>query len=125
MEKKIRFVNAQKMKKQYPDSFYGPATKDLEALKPGDFVKVCAYQERFWAEVLEIEGQNVTARIDNDLITIKLSYNEKISFQKDHIYDIISFQKDHIYDILQHNKQDLKTGLKKDARQRKTRKRGL
>lgn len=89
MEKKVDFENAQELRKQYPDSFYAPGQQDLERILPGDFVKVCAYRERFWVEVKDVADGLITGRIDNHLITRALRFDEIISFKPEHVYNII------------------------------------
>ncbi len=94
--KKIDFIDAQQMKRIHPDTFDVPDQNDLRELKIGDSVKVCAFRERFWAEITAIEGYKITARVDNILLTNVIKYNETIEFESRHIYDILKkgqFQK--------------------------------
>lgn len=87
--KKIDFIDAQQMKQTHPDTFEVPDQNDLRALKVGDTVKVCAFRERFWAEITAIEGDKITARVDNILLTTFLKYKDMIEFEPRHIYDIL------------------------------------
>ena len=88
MKRDIEFEDAQKLKQQYPETFYAPDAEELASLQPGDFVKVCAYRERFWAEVVSVEGNTITARVDNNLIMWQLKYNDTITFEARNVYDI-------------------------------------
>ncbi len=88
MKRNVDFVDAQQMKQMHPGTFEAPDHYDLGALKIGDTVKICAYQERFWVEITEINGTIITGRIDNILITPLLKYNETIQFESRHIFDI-------------------------------------
>lgn len=88
MERKVKFEDAQKLKKQHPQTFYAPEPEELSRIRPGDFVKVCAYRERFWAEVISIKDGTITARIDNDLLTQWLRYNDIIKFKAEHVHNI-------------------------------------
>ena len=63
----LEFVDAVQMNKENPDTFEIPSTRDIEALKPGDFVKVCAEDERFWVIVNSIKGNDVIGTV-NDVI---------------------------------------------------------
>jgi len=89
MKKKINFENAQQLRRQYPDTFYAPGEEELQKLQQGDMVKICALQERFWAEVISITDKIVTARVDNDLLMRQLKYNDIIDFHLDNVYDIM------------------------------------
>ncbi|QIH33474.1 hypothetical protein [Sphingobacterium sp. DR205] len=94
--KKIEFIDAQQMKQMHPDTFEVPDQNDLRELKVGDTVKVCAFKERFWAEITAIEGDKITATVENVLLTKFLKYKDWIEFETRHIYDIIKkdqFQK--------------------------------
>jgi len=55
----------------------------------GDLVKICAHQERFWAEVIAKEGDVITARVDNHLLMWQLKYNDIITFRKENVYNIM------------------------------------
>ena len=85
---KHKFVNAQRMHKKHPKSFLVPSSKELNGLNVGDIVKVCAYRERFWVKITQIDGDKLQGRVDNILITNKLSYNDIIAFEKKNIYTI-------------------------------------
>lgn len=89
MRKEIKFEDAQELKKQYPETFYAPSDKDLNKIEPGDFVKVCAFQERFWAEVISVNDDAITARVDNVLLMWHLKYNDIITFKTSNVYDIL------------------------------------
>lgn len=88
MKKDIEFVDAQQMKKLNPKTFEAPDEIDLKGIHVGDTVKVCAFKERFWVEITEINGDIITGRVDNILVTPLLKYNETIQFEARHIYDI-------------------------------------
>ena len=89
MKKIIKFEDAQALHQLHPDTFEAPTPEDLQDLKPGDFVKVCALRERFWAEVIAVETGVITARVDNNLIMNELSYNDTIRIKPENIYDIL------------------------------------
>lgn len=89
MEKNIKFEDAQKLRKEHPKTFYAPTREELNRITPGDFVKVCAFQERFWVEVKSVKDGQITARIDNDLITPHLRYDQIISFRPENVYNIL------------------------------------
>ena len=59
-------------------------------LNMGDFVKVSNFEERFWVEVLNVKGNEITGRVDN-YITKKNTYNFNsiIVFNRSNILDFI------------------------------------
>lgn len=89
MDTNIKFVDAQEMKRQYPDKFFAPDIEELVRIQPGDFIKVCTENERFWVEVISVEDGVITGRVDNDLITQTLRFNDVISLEPRHVYDIM------------------------------------
>lgn len=90
MKKKIHFENAQELHKQHPDTFYAPDVQSLEKIEAGDVVKVCASNERFWAEVIAVSASAITARVANHLFIADLKYGDIIKFQPAHVYDILT-----------------------------------
>lgn len=89
--KKVKFIDAQKMAKKHPKTFFAPTKQELAALKKGDIVKVCPGMERFWVEIIEIDKQKVKGIVDNNLIFSNvhgLKLNSIVHFEKKHIYDI-------------------------------------
>lgn len=83
------FVDAQEMAKSHPDSFEAPNKKELDTLKSGDIVKVCHSDERFWAVVKEVDGDKITATVDNDLVLVEeFNCGDDVEFEKRHIYAI-------------------------------------
>lgn len=90
--KEINFVNAQKMHKKVGESFYAPSQNQLDKLNVKDIVKISYCSERFWAIVTNINGDNITAKVDNNLeLTEKhgLRYNSIVKFSKNNIFDIL------------------------------------
>jgi len=87
-----RFIglrNAQLMAQKYPRSFTVPTRKQMAALKPGDFVKVCAAEgERFWMEVQKI-GKEIEGAVANDLTLVELEFGDLISVLPENIYEIL------------------------------------
>jgi len=85
---KIDFTNAQKMHEQFPATFHAPGQEELDNLKVGDLVNVCAFKERFWTIIQEIDGEVVVANIDNNLFTPLLKHGDTVTFNKHHIYQV-------------------------------------
>ena len=83
------FLDAQQKNKEHPNTFQIPTKNDVDALEPGDFVKICENDERFWVQLSEIGGDKIVGRVDNDLV-----YPH--SFKCD---DIITFEKKNIMGI--------------------------
>lgn len=86
----ISFVDAQEMHRKYSHCFEVPSDSALNSLVIGDYVKICEDNERFWVELIEVNGKNLSGRVDNDLFFPH-------DFKCD---DIVHFETRHIYDIL-------------------------
>jgi hypothetical protein len=85
-------VDAQKMRADNPTTFWAPSGPLLSAIKVGDSVKVCAEDERFWTLVTEVNGDVITATVDNDLVHTRrhgLRLGDTITFAKLNAYDVI------------------------------------
>ena len=72
-------TNAQEMAQTYPDTFYAPDSAELQSIRPGSAVKVCASPEvpkgevtgeRFWTLVEKLEGDYICATVENNLIVV-------------------------------------------------------
>lgn len=87
--KGVKFVNAQAMHKLNPKTFEVPSAAALQALRAGNWVKVCVNSERFWCVVIDISGNVITGRIDNDLLQDGLQCGDVLQFLTDCIYDIM------------------------------------
>lgn len=93
MKALLGIVDAQEMAKQHPDTFEVPSDQELKDLKPGDFVKICVGNERFWVEVTEAQAHSpvIDGRVDNNLERTSehgLVYNDMIRFEKRHVYSV-------------------------------------
>ena len=84
----MKFVNAKEMNKKYPKTFFIPTDEELDNLKEGDSVKICANDERFWVTVVKVNGDDITGTVDNNLIDVDLEYGEEIEFKKENVYTI-------------------------------------
>jgi hypothetical protein len=82
------FIDAQQTAKDHPKTFEVPTLEELDHIKSGSIVKVCAYNERFWAVVKTVKGEVITATVDNDLATPNLKYKDRIKFLKRNIYNV-------------------------------------
>ena len=83
------FVDAQQMHRHHPGTFEVPSDRRLASISPGDTVKVCNRQERFWVTVSSVDGEHITGVVDNQLMD-DYGYNlgDSIQFEKRHIYSI-------------------------------------
>lgn len=87
----INFMDAQQMHQDFPELFKVPSQEKLDKLAPGDLVKICADEERFWVRVKTVEAEKVTGIIYSDLVLTGyhgLKANDEIEFLKKHIYMI-------------------------------------
>ena len=85
------FIDAQQMHKEHPKTFYAPSEEELSKIDIGTFVKVCVGMERFWTEVVKIEGSKISALVGNDLAYTDqhgLSLGDYLTFDKKNIYQI-------------------------------------
>lgn len=89
MERKIEFEDAQHLAKKYRDTFFAPTQEELNDIKPGDFIKVCASKERFWIEVISVENERIEGKAANDLLMDELRFNDTICVELRHVYDIL------------------------------------
>lgn len=90
-----KITNAQEMARKHPDTFKAPVLAELDAIKPGNFVKICVVEnnkggERFWVKVVERDHVNVTGIVDNVLVDIKsFQLGDKIEVKLTDIYSIM------------------------------------
>jgi hypothetical protein len=89
------FINAQEMSLKHPDTFDAPTAEEIANLKVGSTVKVCINnEERLWTEITEIDGDEITATLDNVPVVVDLEYGDTINFKTHHIYAIYEAQYD-------------------------------
>jgi hypothetical protein len=92
-------VNGIEMRRQHPDTFEVPPVYIKQQQAPGCLVKVSAKApgilngrrteyEKFWVEITKAEYPIFEGRIDNELITDSLKYNDIIKFHADNILAI-------------------------------------
>ena len=87
-------TDAQQMAKDNPDTFEAPATEDLDSIKEGSFVKICAAEsERFWVKVTRVEDNLIEGTVDNQLI-----YSDEHGLD---LGDIIKCEKKHVYQTME------------------------
>lgn len=64
----------------------------IEHLQPGDFVKIRREGERFWLIVQSIEGESITAVVNNNLV-----FTDKHGLQ---VGDVVKFDRADVLDII-------------------------
>jgi hypothetical protein len=85
----MEFEDAQALARQYPETFEAPSHKELSKLGPGDRVKVCRSNERFWCTIEEMDGERVFATVEYDLLDDHpFELGDLIEFEKRNIFDI-------------------------------------
>ena len=106
-KEKNMLINAQEKAKKYPETFHVPSMDDLKDLRPGLSVKIALEfgedkdgfsSERFWVIISSIEGDEITAIVDNELIyTDKhgFKYGDEITIDPEHVHNIFEFVKPH------------------------------
>jgi hypothetical protein len=93
----IACVDGRERARINPGTFEVPDMASVEALEPGDFVKVIVGRERFWVKLLNVSAGKrhirLTGRIDNDLVMTDehgLQLGDTVRFQPQHVIDIIT-----------------------------------
>lgn len=72
------------------ETFEAPGPMVLARIAPGDLVKVCRNDERFWVKVTNVQGDVLTATVDNDLFrNDDLPYGRAVFIERRHIYNYI------------------------------------
>ena len=61
-------LNGVEMNAFHPTTFEIPSVEEIKSLQPGDHVKVCAENERFWVLLKSNDGETLVGVIDNHLI---------------------------------------------------------
>ena len=87
----VKFSDAQEMARKYPKTFVALTQEELGVLEVGHLVKVCDEEagERFWTIIKHIDGDVITAEVNNYLICVDdYGLGDEIAFEKRHIYDI-------------------------------------
>jgi len=82
----ITFTTAQ-------DTFDAPTAEQIANLMVGSSVKVCINnEERVWTKITEIDGDEITATVDNEPYLVDLDYGDTINFKTHHIYDVFDIE---------------------------------
>ena len=91
----LPFVDAAKLSKQHPDTFFVPSTEEIELVKPEQFVKVCLDEpgiggERFWCQVISNDQKTklIVAEINNHLVSYDLEVGTKVEIKYRNVYAI-------------------------------------
>lgn len=78
---------------RHPDTFEIPTDEEKLAIKKGDFVKIGLESseggERFWTIVQSVEGDVITASVDNFLMNFDLDLGQELQFGYEHVLSII------------------------------------
>lgn len=97
MKKPIKnpdLVNAIERHREYPNTFEIPLQEDINAIKPGDFAKICTGDERFWVMITQLkEDGKIVGKIDNHLLFTdnhNLSFGDYVSFYPENIFAILN-----------------------------------
>lgn len=88
-----KFINAQQMAREFPQTFTAPTADELKAVKVGMHVKLCVGKERFWLKVETIKDGTLFGCITQDLVRTHLhglKDGDKLSFHQDNIYQILT-----------------------------------
>ena len=95
-----KWVDAQQMALDNPETFGAPNRKKLENVFPGAGLKVCNDNERFWIIVKSVKPATsgndpvfdkvITAEVNNRLVyTRKYNVGDTIVYKARHVYEII------------------------------------
>jgi hypothetical protein len=86
------FVDVYERRRQYGPDFYLPPDARLDQLQPGDCIKVCRNDERFWVLVSDSYGTTITGTVNNQLVCTgneDLPLGTPIVCERRHVYDVI------------------------------------
>lgn len=89
-------ADAQQKAIDHPKTFEAPSISELDQIKAGVIVKICAENpfctgERFWVEIKKIEGEIIIGTIENHLILTEqhgLAFGDAVFFERKHIFNI-------------------------------------
>ena len=81
-------INGVEMNRQYPETFEIPPDEVKAAQIVGKSVKIAIPGERFWVEITKVKYPILEGRVDNDLLTTQLKYNDIVRFHADNIISI-------------------------------------
>lgn len=71
------------------DSFVVPSDASITRLKPGDYVKLCRNNERFWVKIDGYIARKWHGTVSNKLVRNEdLNLGDKIFFMRKNIYDL-------------------------------------
>ncbi len=89
----MEFVDGIQKNKEHPESFLIPSDKEKDKMEAGFHIKVSHNKERFWSEVILIDGDKINARIDNDLVLEQpFKCDDIILVERRHILDLQDFR---------------------------------
>lgn len=82
------WVDARLMRMQHPETFQAPTEEQLDAIVPGDSVKVSNGKERFFVKVTEVLPHGaLRGVVDNYLLgTAMYDYGDTIAFRREHVF---------------------------------------
>jgi uncharacterized protein YegJ (DUF2314 family) len=90
---------------RYPDTFEIPDPHEIEAIRPGDHVKLCFLAdepdpetgcgaERMWVQVATAEAGRYTGTLDNMPVILDLEHGETVEFTSANIICVMPAQGD-------------------------------
>jgi hypothetical protein len=93
----MRLVDAQRMHEQHPDTFEVPDPSELDAIGPGDCVKVCFedINERIWIRVTGNDAGTITGTLDNDPVGEGIAYGDTVTLEPRNVLDILRERSGH------------------------------
>jgi hypothetical protein len=89
----IELADAQEIHRRNPVTFEVPTEQELDAIAPGDYVKVAFEDyptgaERMWLCVQTVEGDRLTGSLSNYPTAIAMTYGDVVTFERRHICGI-------------------------------------
>ncbi len=86
-----KLVDARRMARRHPGTFRLSDPVDLASLAPGDAVKVCRDEERFWVTLTAVDGERLTGTVANRLVmpsNAHLFLGLTVGVEKRHVYAV-------------------------------------
>lgn len=89
--KEPNLEDAHAMSLIHGSTFKVPTNKEIQSLKTGSLVKVCASGERFWVKVMLVDRSGIIGEVDNELVNSDrhgLFLDDTIKLYPHNIYQI-------------------------------------
>jgi hypothetical protein len=88
MTQGVEWLDAQEQRRKYPATFWSPSRSELAAICPGQYVKVCACDERFWVKVTAVVDGRLRGCVTSNLLRAPWRWGDEVEFETRHVFQI-------------------------------------